>query len=323
MRRHPALRQAFARTHRRFQLVAIAAVVRATVPPLLGAWERPATQVATAFLVASVAWLAAAILLRIEDLALARYRVDVPDNLAARRLHTQVSIVRRVTIAAIAVIGVGAVLTTFPQARAAGASVLASAGLIGLVAALAAQSTLGNLFAGMHLAFGNALRLDDVVVVEGEWARIEEMTLTYVVVRIWDERRLILPSSYFTTTPFQNWTRTNAALIGTVELDLDWTVPVEEMREKAREIVEASDLWDGRVHGLQVTGATGGLVRIRLMISAADSSALWDLRCLLREAMVSWIQSQHPSALPRQRAELHGTVPAQSLPMRQGIASRT
>lgn len=295
-------------THRPVQTVALAIVLRATVPPLAGSLGDTVAHITTAGLVAALAWLAATVLLRIEDFVLMRYRLDVADNLTARRLRTQVSIVRRVTVAAIAVVGVGAVLMTFPPARAAGASVLASAGLVGLVAALAAQTTLGNMFAGLHLAFGDALRLDDVVVVEGEWGRIEEITLGYVVVRIWDDRRLILPSSYFTTTPFQNWTRTNAAVIGTVELDVDWTVPIDEMREAGRLVVEESDLWDRRAYGLQVTEATGGLVRARVMVSACDSSALWDLRCLVRERLVTWIQQKHPSALPRTRAELHRPV---------------
>ncbi len=305
-RGNAALRAGFERTHRPLQVVALAVVLRAAVPPLLGNGQRAAAQVLTACLVASLAWLVGAVLLRIEEAALRRYRVDVADNLAARRMRTQVSVLRRVTVVAVAVIGVGAVLTTFPQARAAGASVLASAGLVGLVAALAAQSTLGNIFAGLQLAFGNALRLDDVVVVEGEWGRVEELTLSYVVVRIWDERRLILPSSYFTATPFQNWTRSSAEVIGTVELDVDWTVPVQKMRDAAQDVVESSELWDRRAYGLQVTDAAGGLVRVRVMISAADSSALWDLRCLVREQMVAWVQREHPLALPRQRAELHG-----------------
>jgi hypothetical protein len=314
--RNPTLRAGIGHAHRPIQAVAVTTVVRAAIPPLLGDWERRAMEVLTALLVAFIAWLVAAVVLRIEDLALRRYRIDVVDNVAARRIHTQISVVRRVTIAVVAVLGAGAVLTTFPQARAAGASVLASAGLVGLVAALAAQSTLGNLFAGLNLAFGNALRLDDVVVVEGEWGRVEQITLSYVVVRIWDERRLILPSSYFTTTPFQNWTRTSAAVIGTVEIDVDWTTPIDEMREVARRGVEASELWDRRAYGLQITQATGGLVRARIMVSAADSPALWDLRCLVREQMVTWLQREHPSALPRQRAELHGALvePAGSLP---------
>lgn len=309
-RDRPAWRVGFDRTHRPLQVVALLIVVKSTVPALLGEWQRPVAQITSACLAASVAWLIAAVLLRIEDLALGRYRVDVADNLAARRAHTQISVVRRVTVVALAVIGAGGVLITFPQARAAGASLLASAGIIGLVAALAAQTTLSNVFAGLHLAFGNALRLDDVVVVEGEWGRIEEITLSYVVVRIWDQRRLILPSSYFTTTPFQNWTRTSAAVIGTVELDVDWTVPIDELRAAAQREVEASTFWDRRAFGLQITEATAGLVRARVMVSAANSSALWDLRCLVRERLVTWLQQEHPSALPRHRAELHGPLVA-------------
>jgi small-conductance mechanosensitive channel len=292
------------RTHRPAQFAAFAVVLRVTVPPLLGSWQQPVAAILNVAVVATVAWLVAAVVLRIEEFTLQRFRVDVADNLAARRVHTQISILRRVTIVAISVVAVAAALITFPQARAAGASLLASAGLAGVIAGLAAQSTLGNLFAGLTLAFGNALRLDDVVVVEGEWGRIEEITLTYVVVRIWDQRRLILPSSYFTTTPFQNWTRTSADILGTVELDVDWSVPVEAMREAARRVVEGSDLWDGRVFGLQITDATGGLVRARVLVSAADSSRLWDLRCLIRERLVAWLQQEHPAALPRTRTEL-------------------
>lgn len=299
---------AMERTHRPAQFAAFAVVLRVTVPPLLGSWQHPVAAILNVAVVVTVAWLVTAVVLRIEESTLQRFRVDVADNLAARRVHTQISILRRVTIVVIAVIAVAAALMTFPQARAAGASLLASAGLAGVVAGLAAQSTLGNLFAGLNLAFGNALRLDDVVVVEGEWGRIEEITLTYVVVRIWDQRRLILPSSYFTTTPFQNWTRTSADILGTIELDVDWSVPVDELREAARRIVEESDLWDRRAFALHITDATGGLVRARVLVSAADSSALWDLRCLVRERLVTWLQQTHPTALPRTRTELQGAL---------------
>jgi len=308
-RRHPAIQAALARTHRPAQVVALAIVVRVTIPPLLGPWREPVAAIVSAGLVVAVAWLVGAALVRVEEFALRRFRLDVADNLSARRVHTQVSILRRITIAVIAVLAAGAVLTTFPQARTAGASLLASAGLVGVVAALAAQSTLGNMFAGLNLAFGNALRLDDVVVVEGEWGRVEEITLSYVVVRIWDDRRLILPSSYFSSTPFQNWTRRNARVTGTVDLDVDWSIPVDELRKAAQRVVEESELWDGRAFAVQVTEATGGLVRARVMVSAADGPALWDLRCLVRERLVTWLQQRHPSALPRSRMELHGSVP--------------
>jgi small-conductance mechanosensitive channel len=312
-RRHPTIHAALARTHRPAQAVALAIVVRVAIPPLLGPWRPAAEAVATAGLVVAIAWLVGTVLVRLEELTLRRFRLDVADNLAARRMHTQVSILRRVTAAVIVVLAAGAVLITFPPARAAGASVLASAGLIGVVAALAAQSTLGNLFAGLNLAFGNSLRLDDVVVVEGEWGRIEEITLSYVVVRIWDDRRLILPSSYFTTTPFEHWTRRSAEVTGTVELDVDWSVPVDALRDAAQRVVESCELWDQRAFGLQITEATGGLVRARVLVSAANSSSLWDLRCVVRESLVTWLQQHHPDALPRTRTELHGSIPDRSL----------
>jgi len=258
--------------------------------------------------IAAAGWLVADLLLVLEDLALARWRTDVPDNAKARRLKTQVVILRRVTVAAIVVIAVGAALMTFPEVRTVGASVLASAGLVSVVAALAAQSTLGNVFAGLQLAFSDAVRIDDVVVVEQEWGKIEELTLTYVVVRIWDDRRLILPTSYFTTQPFQNWTRSSSAVLGTAELDVDWSVHMEALRAELRRVCEGSDLWDRRVCVLQVTDATGGNIRLRALVSAADAASLWDLRCLVREKLVTYVFERHGEAIPRTRAELEGPI---------------
>jgi hypothetical protein len=211
-----------------------------------------------------------------------------------------------VTVAAIVVIAFGAALMTFPAVRTVGTSVLASAGLISVVAALAAQSTLGNVFAGLQLAFSDAVRIDDVVVVENEWGKVEELTLTYVAVRIWDDRRLILPTSYFTTRPFQNWTRTGSAVLGTAELDVDWSVPVEKLRIELRIVCESTDLWDGRVCVLQVTDAAGGNIRLRALVSAQDAAALWDLCCLVRERLVTYVWEHEPTAIPRVRAELDG-----------------
>lgn len=253
--------------------------------------------------IASVAWLIAALALVLEDVALARYRTDVPDNLRARRVKTQVVMLRRVTVAAIVVVTLGVMLMTFPAVRALGASLLASAGILSVVAGLAAQSTLGNVFAGMQLAFSDAVRVDDVVVVEGEWGRVEELTLTYVAVQVWDDRRLILPTSYFTTKPFQNWTRTGSAVLGTAEIDVDWSAPVEDLRTEMRRVCEGTELWDGRVCVLQVTEATGGMVRLRALVSAKDAGSLWDLRCLVRERLVGWVWEQRRGALPRLRAD--------------------
>ena len=256
--------------------------------------------------IAAAAWLVADLLLVLEDLALDKWRTDVPDNMKARRLKTQVVILRRVTVAAIVVIALGAALMTFPAVRTLGTSVVASAGLISVVAALAAQSTLGNLFAGLQLAFSDAVRIDDVVVVEGEWGRIEELTLTYVALQIWDDRRLILPTSYFTTKPFQNWTRTSSAVLGTAEIDVDWSVPVDEMRTELRTVCERTELWDGRVCVLQVTDAIGGMIRLRALVSAKDAAALWDLRCLVRERLVGYVWEHQQAALPRIRAQVDG-----------------
>jgi small-conductance mechanosensitive channel len=267
-------------------------------------------------IIAGFAWLVAALLLVFEDLALARWRTDVPDNLKGRRIKTQVVMLRRVTVAAIVILAVGVALMTFPGIRALGASVLASAGLISVIAALAAQSTLGNVFAGLQLAFSDAVRVDDVVVVEGEWGRIEELTLTYVAVQIWDDRRLLLPTSYFTTKPFQNWTRTGSAVLGTAELDVDWSTPVEPLRVELRAICEGSPLWDGRVCVLQVTDAVGGLIRLRALVSANDSPSLWDLRCLVRERLVAWVWEHQRDSVPRVRADLSGEPAPGSAPLR-------
>ena len=255
--------------------------------------------------IAAFAWLVAALVLVLEDVALARWRTDVPDNLKRRRIKTQIVILRRVTVAAIVILALGVELMTFPGIRALGASVLASAGLISVIAAVAAQSALGNVFAGLQLAFSDAVRVDDVVVVEGEWGRIEELTLTYVAVQIWDDRRLVLPTTYFTTKPFQNWTRTGSAVLGTAELDVDWSTEVEPLRTELRAVCEGSELWDGRVCVLQVTEATGGMIRLRALVSANDAPALWDLRCLVRERLVAWVWTHQRDSLPRVRADIN------------------
>ncbi|MCF0096716.1 mechanosensitive ion channel family protein [Micromonospora sp. MH99] len=295
--------------HRPFQVAATVLAVQFAVRFSTGyavgeSWRRLLLHLLVLCVIASAAWLVAALLVVVEDTALARFRVDVPNNRHARRVRTQVVMLRRLTIAVIVILTVGVMLMTFPSVRGIGAGVLTSAGVVGVVAALAAQSLLGNVFAGLQLAFSDAVRLDDVVVVEGEWGRIEELTLSYVVVQIWDDRRLILPTSYFTSKPFQNWTRTEAAVLGTAEFDVDWAVPVQTMREELRRLVEGTELWDGRVCVLQVTDATGGTVRVRALVSAADAGSLWDLRCLVREHLVAWIRDNRPTAMPRMRTEL-------------------
>lgn len=245
---------------------------------------------------------------------------DTSFNTEARRKRTQLTILSRLITVTIAVLAVGIVLFSFEQVRAVGVSVLASAGLLSVIAGLAAQSTLANLFAGVQLAFSNAIKVDDVVVVEGEWGRIGEITLSYVVVYVWDERRLVLPCTYFTTQPFENWTRESPRILGTVFMDLDWRVPVQKVREKYDEVLAASELWDGRVSSVLVTDATGGHVTVRFLLSAADSSAQWALRCHVREAMVTWLQQEYPEALPHSRIRLEaprtGPQPLETAPER-------
>jgi small-conductance mechanosensitive channel len=251
-----------------------------------------------------VAWLIGALLSFGIGLAMGRYRTDVRDNRVARRVQTQLAIVRRLSIVVVVIIGAASILLTFPGVQALGASLLASAGLVSIVAGLAAQSSLANLFAGVQLAFSDAIRVDDVVVVETQWGKIEEITLTYVVVHIWDDRRMVLPSTYFTTTPFENWTRRSSELLGSVDFDLGWRVSPSEMRVKLDEVLSKTTLWDKRASVLQVTDAVGGFVHIRVLVTAIDAPTLFDLRCYVREQLVEWLHEKDVSALPVTRVQM-------------------
>lgn len=308
-RRSPLLAELAQKAHRPTEigamLVAVYYAVRDTA--VQAHWLPHLVQL---LVIAAVAWLVGTLVIVTEDAALARWRTDVPDNRHARRVHTQVVLIRRVTLAVIAILAAGVMLMTFPEVRILGTSVLASAGFAGIIAGLAAQSLLRNVFAGLQLAFSDAVRLGDVVVVEQEWGRVEEITLSYVVVHVWDDRRLIMPTSYFTENPFQNWTRTEASLLGAVEFDVDWALPVDDMREELRTTLGTTDLWDERVCVLQVTDAVGSALRIRALVSAKDAPTLWDLRCFVRERLVAWVRDHHPEALARLRAELPATPPA-------------
>ena len=264
-------------------------------------WLELYTRVLVILSIAAGAWFVSALVRLFFDRVAGRYDVSEPDNRVARRMQTQITILRRLAAVFIVILAVAAILLTFPGAQAAGASLLASAGLVSVVAGLAAQSSLANLFAGMQLAFSDALRIDDVVIADGEYGRVEEITLTYVVVNTWDLRRLVLPSTYFTTTPFQNWTRESSDLLGTVYLDVDWTVSPAALREELDRILAETDMWDGRASGVVVTNATGGFVQVRALVSASSAPTLWDLRCLVREKLVQWVHDQQPEILPRSR----------------------
>ncbi len=234
---------------------------------------------------------------------LAALRLDHADNLAARKTATRLDVVRRVWIILGGVLTIAAALTVVPGIRQVGVSLFASAGIAGLALGIAARPVLGNLIAGLQIAFTQPIRIDDAVVVEGEWGWIEEIGLFYVVIKIWDWRRLVVPLSYFIEKPFQNWTRQTASVIGSVFWSVDYTAPVKAMRAKLEEICKSTPLWSGDVVNLQVTETDGKTMMIRALASARTSPEAWDLRCYIREEMISWLQEVHPEALPRHRAE--------------------
>ncbi len=254
--------------------------------------------------IAAIAYLFISLIQVLRDLLLAGHKFDTTDNLAARQAHTQVHVLEKVLYAVVVVATASFMLMTFDGVRQIGVSILASAGIAGIVLGFAAQKTLGTLLAGIQIAITQPIRLDDVVIVEGEWGWIEELTLTYVVVRIWDQRRLVLPITYFIETPFENWTRRSAQILGTVFLYLDYTVPVEAIRQELNRLVDGNDLWDGRVATVQVTDARSDALEVRLLVSASDSGKAWELRCLLREKMIEFVQREYPESLPRVRARL-------------------
>lgn len=221
-----------------------------------------------------------------------------------RRITTQLRLLRRLANVIIAILAIGFALFTFPAVQGVGAGLLASAGVLSVIGGLAAQSVLGNLFAGIQLAFSNAIRVGDVVVVKDEWGTVGEITLSYVVIYIWDERRLIVPSTHFTSEAFETWTRKNSKVLGTVFMDVDWRVPLEDVRKEFEAFLEKNPLWDRRASSVLVTDAVGGYVQLRFLVSAEDSSKQWDLRCEVREHMVTWLQKNHPEALPLSRISL-------------------
>jgi small-conductance mechanosensitive channel len=245
-----------------------------------------------------------------------RHPVDVEDNLQARRIHTQTRMLARTAMFVVLLAGLALMLMTFPGARQFGASLLASAGVVGLVAGIAARPIFSNLIAGLQIALAQPIRLDDVLIVQGEWGRVEEITGTYVVLKIWDERRLIIPLQWFIENPFQNWTRTSASIIGTVFLWVDYRMPLAPLREDSQRACEASPDWDRRLCKLQVTEAGESAIQLRLLLTSASSGQNWDLRCSVREALVDFMQREYPQFLPLTRAELTSTPQPDSPPAR-------
>jgi small-conductance mechanosensitive channel len=232
---------------------------------------------------------------------LSQQRLDLPDNLSARRIYTQVSVIRKIIITAVIIIATGSVLMLFDPVRQFGTSILASAGIAGIVIGFAAQRTLGNVLAGIQIALTQPLLIDDIVVVEGEFGQIEEITLTYVTVRTWDLRRMILPITYFVEKPFQNWSRVSTDLLGPIVLYLDYQAPIGELRKELKRLVENNPKWDRKVCGLQVTDTKQTTIEVRALVSSTDPGKVFDLRCEVREGLIEYLCRNHPESLPRQR----------------------
>ncbi|TBR30737.1 MAG: mechanosensitive ion channel, partial [Reyranella sp.] len=233
-----------------------------------------------------------------------RADIDLSGDPLGRKHLTQVRVLRRVAATLVILVTVAAALMTFDSVKQYGVSLIASAGAAGLVVGLAARPLLTNLFAGIQIAITQPIRIGDAVIVEGEWGWVEEITGTYVVIKIWDWRRLVVPLSYFLERPFQNWTRQTTDLIGSVLLWVDYTVPVARIRAKLEEIVKTSELWDGQVVNLQVVDSSERAVQLRCLVSARTSPEAWDLRCEVREKLIAFLQDAYPGALPKQRAQV-------------------
>ncbi|WP_055585861.1 mechanosensitive ion channel family protein [Peterkaempfera griseoplana] len=244
-------------------------------------------------------WLGVRVTGALVTTAVGRYESAVEDHSRIRRIRTQVGLIRRVTQAAIVLVAIASMLMTFPGARTAGASLLASAGVIGVVAGIAAQPTLGNLFAGLQIAFGDMVRIGDVVVVDGQRGEVEEITLTYLVLATWDQRRIVMPVSYFTGRPFENWSRKDPRMTGTVLLHLDHAAPVAELRAELKRYLDGNALWDRQGWSLLVTDTTPSTVVVRALVTARDADDVWTLRCAVREHLLGYVRDRHPRALPR------------------------
>lgn len=255
-------------------------------------------------LIASVTWLGVRSVRAVAQTIIDRNPADSPDNLQARRIQTQTKVLARSTMVLIVLAGSGFALMTLPLLRQLGTSLLASAGVAGLVVGFAAKPVLGNLLAGIQLALTQPIRLQDVVIVENEWGWIEEITGTYVVIRIWDQRRMVVPLQWFIEHPFQNWTRTSSEILGTVTIWTDYRLPVDAVRQEAERLCRLAPEWDGRLCLTQVVDTNERAMQLRILLSAGDAGRAWDLRCRIREGLVDFIQRQYPDYLPRLRIEV-------------------
>ena len=304
-KQQPKLLAALQRLNQPARAIVILTGIAFVLPwlPIPAEFKNPAFKTLAVIWFATLGWLMVSSVYMFEDLLVARYDMTVSDNLRARRIRTQMQLFRRMAIIFLVVIDAGLILSVFRNSAIwhYGAGLLASAGLATLVLATAAKSTAENLLAGLQIAMTEPIRLDDVVIVEGQWGKIEEITTTYVVVKIWDLRRLVVPLTYFIEKPFENWTRNDSALLGTAFLYVDYSVPVQALREEFTRILETSTQWDKKVNALQVTDICQGTMQIRCLGSSANASDLFDLRCIIRERMISFLQQNYPDAFPRTR----------------------
>ena len=301
------------RTRRPTRLAFIVAALSlaASIAPLTTAQAASAKHVLLILFIVLIGWIVLTALDIGAALYLRQFKVDVEDNLLARKHLTQVKILRRACAVVIGLVTVGLALMTIPGVRQWGVSLLAAGGAASLIVGLALQPLLTNLIAGIQIAITQPIRIDDAVIVEKEWGNIEEINATYVVVRLWDWRRMVLPLSYFIQTPFQNWTRESASLIGTAMLYVDHAAPIERLRAKLEEIAKGSPLWDGKVVNMQVTDVTAQVLEVRCLVSSRNAPKTFDLRCEVREKMMAFIRDEVPEALPRQRLGLSdGAAPA-------------
>jgi small-conductance mechanosensitive channel len=304
----------------RLALLLIALAVALPTTPLSGATAGVLARILGLATICLMGWIAVTALHIAADLYLLRFRIDVEDNLLARKHMTQVRVLERVIDVVIVLITIGFALMTFEAVRQFGVTLFASAGVAGIVAGLAARPVLTNFLAGVQLAVAQPIRIDDAVIVENESGQVEEITFSYVVVRLWDLRRMIVPLSYFIEKPFQNWTRTGGELIGTVFLYVDHTAPVEAIRKKLTEIASQSKLWNGKVLSLQVSDCKETTIELRALVSANNAAATWDLRCEVREKLVDFLQREHPSALPRRRYQTVEDATSKAAPFNPGEA---
>jgi small-conductance mechanosensitive channel len=291
--RHPALLL--------LPLIALHAVLHAaedTVP-----FIKAARQTNLVFLILSCTWLVASIIGGFADGLLSQYTIGGIEDLSARRMYTQTRVLSRSMRTLVYIIGLGAVLMSFPNVRQIGASLLASAGVAGLIAGIAARPVIGNFIAGLQIGLSQPIRIDDVLVINGEWGKVEEISNSFVVLKIWDERRLVIPLQWFIENPFQNWTRHNGELTGTIFLWVDYRMPLEPLRQHAFKLCEARPEWDKRLCLLQVTDTTDKAVQLRVLVTSPNASACWDLRCFVREGLVDLMQREYPEFLPRLRTD--------------------